>query len=724
VLENLVLLTAVIQALTFVRLVRRPDLAQRGYLLVILGGFVLAVIAMLREDRFLGVIAMGMCVLTVVIPWMVDVLARRAFSAGRAAMAVRLAGIRATLMPGAGLSRQRELLRGLALLELQGVDAALAHLQRLAGQTEDGNELALIHEQIISMLFYGQRWDEGIAHYEGRFHPGYAAMRPTLAVGLVRAYGESGKLGTAAEMLRALEEGPMGSEPRAAPLLSQARLTFLAFAGVSNVVNEAASEKSCRALGLSPASGALFHGIALARSGQRERAQTELRRVEEVAGPRDDRTVAASHDAISRLGEAAVELGPELTRYAQAVAERLRSFLERGPGIRHHETPWATPGLMVALALGYAAALLADRGGIGLLEVGALTPELWRAGSWGRLLTGSFVQADLIALLLNMYGLWLGGSVVERAVGPVRLALLALASGAVGLALAAGMVPDVSAPLAGGNLLSFGVTMAAFWLLLTGRTPGLSRRVRRGLAIPLGLVLVAHVLASVARGDAMDVPAVGLAGAFGVAVVFVGLLPSRTAPWLSRLLRWTLVAALGVTAAALVDVAAEDVEGFALAHRDQRIEHEGVRFRVPSNFSRREAGTRDSAIIPAKTGLFDELEARTGALVQILVLRTDPADDAKTRDGPVLFVADPKLERELGASELRELPTALLAAFGPNPPLRAFALRRNGATVAQVVERTMSPGLTVVLVAAPAEALTHAPGLYGEILADAAAVKP
>lgn len=477
-------------------------------------------------------------------------------------------------------------------------------------------------------------------------------------------------------------------------------------------------------MGLSPASGAFFHGIALARSGQVASAQTELRRVEEVAGPRDDRTVAASHDAIARLGEAAVELGPELTRYAQAVAERLRGFLERGPGIRHHETPWATPSLMVALALGYAATVLANRGGMGILEVGALTPELWRSGSWGRLLTGSFVQADLIGLLLNMYGLWLGGSVVERAAGPVRLSLLALASGAAGLAIAAGLHPDATAPLAGGNVLSFGVTMAAFWLLLTGRTPGLSKRVRRGLAIPLGLVLVAHVLASIARGDAMDVPALGLAGAFGVAVAFVGLLPSRPAPWLSRMLRWTLVAVLGVTAAALVDVAAEDVEGFVLAHRDQRIEHEGVGFRVPSSFSLREAGPRDRAIIPAQTGLFDELEARTGALVQILVVRIDRMDDGETRDEPVLFVADPRLERELGATEITELPAALLAAFGPNPPLRAFALRRNGVTVAQVVEREMSPDLTVVLVAAPAEALTHAPGLYGEILADAAAAQP
>jgi len=724
VLENLLLLATVIQALTFVRLLRRPDLTQRGYLVVVVVVLVLALIATLRADPFLGVIAIGLCLLTVVVPWVVDVLARRAFAAGRAALAVRLTGVRATLMPGAGLARQRELLRGLAVLERQGVDAALVHFQQLAGETEDGGELALIHEQIVSMLFYGQRWDDGIAHYEGRFHPGYAAMRPALAVGLVRAYGESGKLQTAAELLRSLEDGPMGNEPRALPLLSQARLTFLAFAGVTTVVNEAASERSCRALGLSPASGALFHGIALARSGQAERAQTELRRVEEVAGPKDDRAVAASHDAITRIGEAAVSLGPELGGYAQAVAERLRSFLEQGPGIRHQETPWATPSLIVALSLGYAASVLANRGGMGLLEIGALTPELWRSGSRGRLLTGSFVQADLIGLLLNLYGVWLGGSVVERVVGPVRLALLALASGVVGLAVAAPLHADATAPLAGANVLSFGVIAAALWLLLAGRTPGITTRVRRGLAIPLGLVLVAHLLASFARGDAMDVPAVGLAGAFGVAIVFVGLLSSTPAPWLSRMLRWALVLGLGLTAAALVEVASEDVEGFALAHRDRQIDHEGVRFRVPRSFSRREPGPRDSTAIGAQAGLFDDLEARTGVLLQFVVVKPDPVDDEVTSDEPVLFLADPKLTRALDATGLTELPAALLAAFGPDPPLRAFALRRNGVTVAQVVERELSPGLTVVLMAAPAEALTHAPGLYGAILADAAPVEP
>src|SRR5690606_5792724 len=243
----------------------------------------LALVAMVQHSRYLAVVAIGIASVAVVFPWALEAAARSAFSRGRLSLAVWFAGVRALLMPGAGLGRQQEILRGLALLERAGVDRALDHFRHLVERTEDGGELAIINEQIVAMLFYGQRWEEGIAHYEARFHPRYAAMRPALALGLLRAYGESGKLEHAAGLLRALEDGPMGADPRALSVLSQARLTFLAYAGASRPVTRALTDERRRLLGLSAASSALFRGIALARAGELDRAFEELQRVQAVA---------------------------------------------------------------------------------------------------------------------------------------------------------------------------------------------------------------------------------------------------------------------------------------------------------------------------------------------------------------------------------------------------------------------------------------------------------
>ena len=161
-----------------------------------------------------------------------------------------LSSWRAILMPGAGLGAQLPLLRGLAVLEREGVDAAVAYFRALAAATEDEEDLELIDEQIVSMLLYGERWAEGIEHYERRFRPRYAVHRPPLALGLVRAYGEAGRMDRAAGLLRWMEESPLAGDPHAAEVLGQARLTFLAFAGASRAVAWVAAHLVIRDTGI------------------------------------------------------------------------------------------------------------------------------------------------------------------------------------------------------------------------------------------------------------------------------------------------------------------------------------------------------------------------------------------------------------------------------------------------------------------------------------------
>jgi membrane associated rhomboid family serine protease len=733
VFEQIVLVTAVLLGVTFVRLARRLEAGQRGYTMLVAAVLTLSVAALARGSRFLGVVAVALAVLTVIVPWILEHLARWCFARGRLGVAVRLAGLRTVLMPGAGLSRQQEILQGLALLERDGVDRALDHFRGLADDTEDDGELALINEQIVSMLFYGHRWDEGIAHYESRFHPSYAAMRPALALGLLRAYGESGRIDSAAGLLRALEEGPVGSDPRALGVMSQARLTFLAYAGAAAPVVSALTDERLRLLGLSEASGALFRGIALVRAGSVHQAKLELRRVEDLASLADRRVLDASRSAMAQVEETnAVELEPELRGYVEMVAQRLETFLRAAPRLRRPGSLVVTPLLLVGLLAGYVAVVLLGRGGIGLVQAGAFTPELWAAGSWGRAVLGAFVQADPIGLLINVYAVWLAAPLVERVYGMGRLVLIALGGAILGLVAAAGLEHEPAAVLGGAHLLATAVTVAALWTLLPIRTPGLRPRARRGMTIPLVLVLGAQ-LAALHRGLlSMDVPAVGLLVAAALAIACVGLLPLRGA--VARGAAWLALPLVLTVPIAVFKVAREDVVAYAVAHRSKTITHRGVTLRVPEAFSLTTGDPSAHTPMAVLEGIVDTIALRRGQLVQFVVSPTAercgrpscPESDAASQL-PALFVAEPSLRHGLDPRVEDAPPAGLLRAFeeagGDPTQLRSFALRMGGRTVGRVVEREVGHGgaaRVVSLLFAPESGVEHAPTLAATLLAGAA----
>jgi hypothetical protein len=719
VFEQIVLLAAVVAGVTFARSIRRRDPGQRPYQLLVAAVCLLAIAALGESRPFLGVIAVSGALLLVIVPGIFEWLARVAFHRGRLAWAVRFAGWRAMLMPGAGLSRQQQILQGLALLEREGVDRALAHFRALADDTEDGGEIALINEQIVSMLFYGQRWDEGIAHYEARFHPRYAAMRPALALGLLRAYGESGRLETAAGLLRALEEGPIGHDPRARGLVSQAQLTFLAYAGEAPTVASALSEPRRRALGLSAASGALLCGIALARAGEVDQAAVALRDVERLAGSADDRVVDASRGVMERLSEVRIEVPPELTRYVATVAERLERFLELAPAVRRAGPLVATPVAVTLLVAGYAAVVILGRGVTGILVLGGLTPQLWHAGGWGRALLGIFVGTEPLALLLAVYAVWLAGPLIERVHGRGRLVATLLLGGGLGLALGAATCADSARLLAGGSLAAISVTVGALWTLLPSRTPGLLPRARRSLMVPLGLVAAALVAHAVPGIVAAPLPAIGVLWASVVGTVLVGVIPIRGV--VAKLVGWSAVPLVALLPLAAWQVAHEDIEATELAHRTAQVVS-ATRLEVPARFGRAEAGGPPGLLLPLQSGLVDELERLGRGLVQVVVVPADDAPEAgATGHRSALLRLDPSLDRELGEVVDAPLPPAFAAAWsdlGADAPLAVTGLRRNGTTVAIVVERAVG-GRSVALVAAPPSVLDHAPAIYAAILADA-----
>ncbi|MCH9684882.1 MAG: rhomboid family intramembrane serine protease [Deltaproteobacteria bacterium] len=714
-----VLFMAIAVGVAFAGQLRRGDPGQRGYLMVLGGILLLTIIAALRADPFICVVALSLGTLVVVVPWILDLAVRACFGREWLAWAVRLASWRTMLMPGAGLARQQTILHGLAVLERRGVDGALAYFRVLAQDADDDTELRVIHEQIVSMLLFGQRWSEGIAHYEARFPPGYAAQRPPLALGLLRAYGESGKLDSAAGLLRAIEE-LLGRDPRAAGVVSQARLTFLAYAGLDDPVTGALTNARMARLGLSAASGALFRGIALSRAGQLDAAQVELRRVEDLAGSRDDRVVHASRKAMAHLPSEAVALPPELSRYAERVAARLEGFLTAAPSVRRAGPLWITPALLVGLAVGYLGVLAWDGGGAGLLRLGAATPALIvEAGQWGRVFTGLWVQTDPIGMLLSVYGVWLAGPLVERILGRARVVLVSVGAATAGLAAAVVTNHEPSAVLSGATLLATGLVTAGLWILLSPAT-ALPRRTRRVLALPLVLLLTALAV-TIPRSGALDVSPVGML----VTVVLALLLampPARS--------RWTIVqrgvaAVLGLAGlAAVAMVAMSDPHAVAMQQR-RPLSARGIELSVPQQFVVvNEVQPADGAVWPLQPGLHDALAQRVGHRVQLLVTAA-----AGQGEPSALLRIDPALGHALIEVE-GEAPAAWEEAYRERAgadglaALRITTLRRNGEDVALVIERSLEavPGADcVVLVASPPAALAHDAELYAAILGDAAA---
>lgn len=763
--DHLLLLAAIVCAVALVRLVRRSDGAERGYAFLV-GALLVTCVMALGRSAFLGTLALAGVCLTVIVPWLLEHASRWAFTRGHLSMTARLGIARAMLMPGAGLHRQVPILEGIGMVERRGVDAALAHFRRLADQADDPVELAMIHEQIIAMLFHGQRWDEGIAHYERRFHPGYAALRPSLALGLLRAYGESGRLDTAAGLLRALEDGPIGADPHS-ELLGQARLTFLAYAGAVGPVDELVQRQRFGDLGLTPATAELFKGIAQARAGAAREAAETLRKVEQLAGPRDHRVLEAARETLDEVGQvlqgeraqaessaetpataspepSTDERGSELRDYIETVGERLREFIAAPPTVRRSERTWVTQGVIAIAAMIYGVHLLRGGGSIGLLELGALVEDSWRAGSWARVFTSAWIHVDLVSLLFDAYALWLAGQLIERLLGPVRMGLVTIGAAIAGMAasvVALAWVGDLGlAPLAGvgatgGNLMAVGASTAALWLLLPSRTPMISTRARRNLVVTLALLLATNLVTNWPGALGFGMSPIALLTCVVVASV-IALLPIRHEGVLGRigdvLGKLTLAGLLLASVVAGVVVLGEDPERELvdqLGQPDQgawTCEVEGVELHTPTWFVEQTLDREVPFELPIVDGLVDTLELRDGSLVQLAVVRgeapSEPAEGVELQPR----LAEPLAG--LGVTAAGSLPEPIAAKLADEGQRwRAFDLWRNGERVGRVLEHDLDveAGLvpaTVVLLATPAEALEHAPELWVAILADARAI--
>jgi membrane associated rhomboid family serine protease len=169
---------------------------------------------------------------------------------------------------------------------------------------------------------------------------------------------------------------------------------------------------------------------------------------------------------------------------------RQRTRVKTAATVRHGDTPVVTyvlMGICVALQLGQMAgggATGAGLGGGAVISDFALFGPAVANGEVYRLVTAGFLHAGLFHLLVNMYSLWILGTLVEPAVGRVRYLLIyfvALLAGSFGALL---LTPNRFTVGASGAI--FGLMGAAVIIL---RNRGISP-MQSGLPVWIGINLV------------------------------------------------------------------------------------------------------------------------------------------------------------------------------------------------------------------------------------------
>ncbi|HZS41939.1 MAG TPA: rhomboid family intramembrane serine protease [Polyangia bacterium] len=538
--ELILLLAAAMVALALVSLiVRREHVDEAPYLALLAAD--LAVLgwahATGRYESMAAFVAEGVAAVLTFGPRVLDWLERRAVAVERLSLAMRVARLRELVKPGRASLRQRRHLEDLVDVRRGRAQLVVERLRAEIAETEDARAALALHEELATALFLDLRFDEGVQHFERHLGLEQAARRPRLSAYLLRAYGELGELGKAAQVMALVEEGPAARDPLLGGLLLEARLVFLAFTGSRGAVD-----------------ALLADGPA---SGLPERAKEFLRQV-------------AKTRAELPVPDEARALADKIFQRAIAPQPRPR---RRAP---------VTALLVIAnvLALACAQQLIAGSDELRLIRAGGLFRPAVLGGEWWRAATAMFLHASFLHLAVNMYGLYLLGRFTEDLFGPSRFWLVYLLGGLAGAA---------GSTLVGAGALSVGASGAIMGLLgalivtLVLRRGTWPEAWRRTLLV--NLMLLGGLQIYIGFQVPMIDNAAHVGGMLGGAVAALVLAPGglvgegRAARASLRVL--AIVAALGVTAAA-AQTARTPLERTLARVKLRPVELGGVKLEVPS----------------------------------------------------------------------------------------------------------------------------------------------
>lgn len=449
-LEIILLSVVVITAYLGPMVLRRSPPGQRLYGWLLVSNLAVALMAFFSRrsgeadgtGELLAAVAIGGAVALIVVPPILRDFARRALLADRLRLALLLIDLRELLQPNMGARQERELVEAIVAVRSGQVDAAVEVLKEARGQIEDPLARRQIDERIIMTYLYARQWDGAIEHYEATLHNAPGPVSPQLLVEMVRAYCEYGDLDKAAELVKSLEASMVPDEPLLAFLINRSRLMFLAFVGRTSAVDAIMAPSG--PLGMLPeAHRAFWAGIARLNAGDRSGARNSLQQAAKLSG-RDKRARELAERTLTEVDEVdgprpvsppIAELADQLSTLAEdAEAPAPQPTAPRMVGVSWRQFP--VTAALVAVNVAVAVMVFLSFGSTGdmggLVRAGANVKSAVAVGEWWRLTSSMFLHVGILHLVLNMYGLWILGKLLEQMLGSKRFFGLYMISGIAG----------------------------------------------------------------------------------------------------------------------------------------------------------------------------------------------------------------------------------------------------------------------------------------------------
>ena len=463
---------------------RRGLRGRVGYALLLAADFMMAGVLLAGgwRDHPLAIVAIGAFFFLVIVPMILRAITAWALKRGRWDLAQRLTGIREMLQPGAGVGRERDMLKVLRELQTGDTGDVLERMQVRAANETDPQIQGVLHEQCLTLLVIERRWEDAARYAKEHVTPHLVADRPRLGAALIRLYGELGDVESLVRTMYLIEGGSAVQDPEAADVLQHCRLMVLAFTGHAAVLETllAPGQRSF----LEPKIRLFWMAVAYQHSGDVAAAKSHFAHALKALAASDEKARMTITERLHLLEEGASPVtlpDPEQTqRLVLAIRERLALTLAR-PRMQARDwrqTPVTALVIVVNLVV-YAALELWGNGSKDshtLIQAGASLTLAVEAGEYWRLISAMFLHAGLWHLVLNTLMLWFLGRFAEQLVGSLKLAIVYLAAGLVGnLASLYWRTGPISV---GASSSIFGILGASLVVLLLsrGRLPEAWRR--------------------------------------------------------------------------------------------------------------------------------------------------------------------------------------------------------------------------------------------------------
>lgn len=468
-----------------------------------------------------GAIGVGTGACLLVLGPLVRGLGRRFVVAERLGIARRLLDVAEMLAPGSGVADEKALIGAMQEIRDGHIEQTVDALNAAKGRAPAEARLA-IDERIAMLYLAAYRWSDAIAHAEANLfgavpdrgdrgdrgdppiepvEPGESSevaapvlplrrllgVAPPVWVELLGAYGRTGDLDRAAQMLARLEDACEGRE-EAAVWIHRGRLMFLALAGRPAAVQALVQPRQARHM--NPAARTYWLAVAHEQNGERAAATAAYEKARKRSRGRPRDLIEQALANLAKNDGVPVTLSDE----ANAVVARVEAA-PLPPQVRTPTAPrayatWSLTGAMLLVAAVITLTIGATNDVGVLMRSGAMVRGLVDGGEWWRIFSCVFVHVGGLHLLVNVIGMAFVGKITEELFGTARTFAL------FGVAGFAGAVASYLASPAG---ISAGASGALFGLLgavfveLSWHRQRYRASWKRGMIPGLAVVIVAQV---------------------------------------------------------------------------------------------------------------------------------------------------------------------------------------------------------------------------------------